>query len=41
MFNPLGFVHQHKAMEDSVRIETKICPDGRAIASWDSLVGLT
>ncbi|MBM09995.1 MAG: hypothetical protein CMF69_10560 [Magnetovibrio sp.] len=39
-FHPLGIVHQHEALEDSVRIETKIFPDGGAIASWNSLVGL-
>ena len=32
-FHPLGIVHQHEAMEDLVWIETKIYPDGRAIAS--------
>ena len=40
-FHPLGIVHQHEALEDSVRIETKIYPDGSAIASWNSLIGLT
>ena len=39
-FHPLGIVHQHEALEDSVRIETKIFPSGGAIASWNSLVGL-
>ena len=33
-FHPLGIVHQHEALEDSVRIETKIFPNGGAIASW-------
>tara|TARA_B100000686_G_C16789226_1_gene977419 strand:+ start:2650 stop:3147 length:498 start_codon:yes stop_codon:yes gene_type:complete len=39
-FHPLGVVHQHQALEDSVRIETKIFPDGNAIASWNKLVGM-
>ena len=38
-FHPLGVVHQHEALEDSVRIETKFFPDGNAIASWNKLVG--
>ena len=40
-FHPLGIVHQHEALEDSVQIETKIYPDGSAIASWNNLVSLT
>ena len=39
-FHPLGIIHQHEAIEDSLRIETKIFPNGGAIASWNSLVGL-
>ena len=39
-FHPLGVVHQHRALEDSVRIETKVFPDGNAIASWNKLVGM-
>lgn len=38
-FHPMGVVHQHEALEDSVRIETKIYPKGGAIASWNRLVG--
>ena len=37
--HPMGVVHQHEAMEDSVRIETKIYPGGGAVASWNRLVG--
>jgi len=37
-FHPMGVVHQHEALEDSVRIETKIYPAGGAIASWNRLV---
>lgn len=37
--HPIGVVHQHEALEDSVRIETKIYPGGGAIASWNRLVG--
>lgn len=37
--HPMGVVHQHEALEDSVRIETKIYPGGGAIASWNKLVG--
>ena len=40
-FHPLGIVHQHEALEDSVRIETKIFPGGDAIASWNNLVGFS
>ena len=40
-FHPLGVVHQHEALEDSVRIETKIFPGGGAIASWNNLVGFS
>ena len=40
-FHPLGIVHQHEALEDSARIETKIYPNGGAITSWNSLNGLT
>ena len=39
-FHPLGVVHQHEALEDSVRIETKVFPNGNAIASWNKLVGM-
>jgi quercetin dioxygenase-like cupin family protein len=38
-FHPMGVVHQHEALEDSVRIETKIYPKGGAIRSWNRLVG--
>jgi mannose-6-phosphate isomerase-like protein (cupin superfamily) len=38
-FHPMGVVHQHEALEDSVRIETKIYPRGGAVASWNRLVG--
>ncbi len=38
-FHPMGVVHQHEALEDSVRIETKIYPKGGAIKSWNRLVG--
>ena len=37
--HPMGVVHQHEALEDSVRIETKIYPGGGAVASWNKLVG--
>lgn len=38
-FHPLGIVHQHEALEDTIRIETKIYPDGGAVAAWNKLVG--
>lgn len=38
-FHPLGVVHQHEALEDSIRIETKIYPAGGAIVAWNKLVG--
>lgn len=38
-FHPMGVVHQHEALEDSIRIETKIYPEGGAIKSWNRLVG--
>ncbi len=37
--HPMGVVHQHEALEDSVRVETKIYPAGGAVASWNRLVG--
>lgn len=37
--HPQGVVHQHEALEDTVRIETKIYPAGGAIAAWNKLVG--
>ena len=39
-FHPMGIVHQHEALEDSVRIETKIFPNGGAVAAWNKLVGI-
>ena len=39
-FHPIGIVHKHEALEDSVRIETKIFPNGGAIAAWNKLVGM-
>ena len=38
-YHPLGMVHQHEALEDSVRIETKIYPKGGALAAWTKLIG--
>ena len=38
-FHPMGIVHQHEALEDSIRIETKIFPAGGAVAAWNKLVG--
>ena len=38
-YHPMGMVHQHEALEDSVRIEIKTYPDGGAVASWNKLVG--
>lgn len=37
-FHPRGALHQHEALEDSVRIETKLYPGGGAIAAWNALV---
>jgi ferredoxin/mannose-6-phosphate isomerase-like protein (cupin superfamily) len=37
-FHPRGALHQHEALEDSVRIETKLYPGGGAIAAWNTLV---
>ena len=37
--HPLGVRHQHEALEDSVRIETKFFPEGGAIEAWNRLVG--
>jgi ferredoxin/mannose-6-phosphate isomerase-like protein (cupin superfamily) len=36
-FHPRGALHQHEALEDSVRIETKLYPGGGAIAAWNAL----
>ena len=38
-YHPMGMVHQHEALEDSVRIEIKTYPNGGAVASWNKLVG--
>ncbi|NJN40291.1 MAG: cupin domain-containing protein [Gammaproteobacteria bacterium] len=38
-FHPLGVIHQHEALEDSVRIEIKTFPKGGAVAAWNALVG--
>ena len=38
-YHPMGMVHQHEALEDSVRIEIKTYPGGGAVASWNRLVG--
>jgi quercetin dioxygenase-like cupin family protein len=37
--HPMGVVHQHEALEDSVRIEIKTFPGGGAVAAWTALVG--
>jgi len=37
--HPIGVVHQHEVLEDSVRIEIKYYPEGNAIESWNALVG--
>ena len=39
-FHPMSVVHQHEALENSVRIETKIFPNGGAVAAWNELVGI-
>ena len=39
-FHPMGVVRQHEALENSVRIETKIFPNGGAVAAWNELVGI-
>ena len=39
-FHPMSVVHQHEALENSVRIETKIFPNGAAVAAWNELVGI-
>jgi hypothetical protein len=36
----MSVVHQHEALENSVRIETKIFPNGGAVAAWNELVGI-
>ena len=35
--HPMGVKHQHKPLEDSVRIEIKYYPEGNAIESWNRL----
>ena len=39
-FHPMGVIHQHEALEDSVRIEVKNYPRGGAIESWNALAGV-
>ena len=34
----MDIVHQHKALEDTVRIEIKTFPGGGAIAAWNKRV---
>lgn len=36
--HPMGVVHHHEVLEDSIRVETKIYPEGGAVASWNRLV---
>lgn len=36
--HPRGALHQHEALEDSIRIETKFYPQGGAIKAWNELV---
>ena len=38
-YHPMGMVHQHEALEDSIRLEIKTYPNGGAVASWNKLVG--
>lgn len=37
-FHPMGVIHQHEALEDSVRIEIKNYPRGGAIDAWNASV---
>lgn len=37
-FHPMGVVHQHEALEDSVRVEIKNYPRGGAIEAWNASV---
>ena len=39
-FHPMGVVHRHEALEDPVRIEIKIFPNGGAVAASNELVGI-
>lgn len=38
-YHPLGVIHQHEPLVDCIRVETKIYPNGGAIAAWNNLVG--
>lgn len=39
-YHAQGMLHQHKALEDSIRIETKVFPGGGAVEKWNKLMGL-
>ena len=39
-FHPMGVIHQHEALEDSVRIELKNYPRGGAIEAWNASVSV-
>ncbi len=39
-YHAVGMLHQHEALEDSIRIETKVYPKGGAIQAWNKLLNL-
>lgn len=39
-YHPRGMLHQHEALEDCIRVETKVYPAGGAVAGWNRLMGI-
>lgn len=39
-YHAQGMLHQHEALEDSIRIETKVYIGGNAVEKWNKLMGL-
>ena len=37
-FHPMGVIHQHEALEDSIRVEIKNYPRGGAVEAWNASV---
>jgi quercetin dioxygenase-like cupin family protein len=38
-YHARGMLHQHEALEDCIRIETKVYPEGSAVENWNKLIG--
>ena len=40
-YHAQGMLHQHEALEDCVRVETKFYPAGNAVEAWNKLMGMS